>query len=71
MTPEQENLFKEELQKELQNAIIRGMSNGMKTVSKVFYDKIVNVNEETTREELLNIINELKRFCKTGLGIKE
>ena len=68
MTPEQ---FKEELQEELQNAMIRGMSNGMKTVSKVFYDKIVNVNEETTREELLNIINELKRFCKTGLDIKE
>ena len=57
MIPEQEKVFKEQLQKELQATMTRGMSIGMKSVSQVIYDKIGNVNETSSKEKLLNVIN--------------
>ena len=70
MTPEQEKLFEDKLKEELEKARLQGMSIGMKTVSKLIYDKIINVNSECSKNDLLRVIKDIKSFCETGLAIK-
>lgn len=69
MTPEQEKQFEDKLKEELEKARLQGMSIGMKTISKVVYDKVVNVNREHSKNDLLRVIKDIKSFCETGLAI--
>ena len=71
MTPEQEKLFEDKLKEELEKARLQGMSIGMKTISKVVYDKVVNVNRENSKNDLLRVIKDIKSFCETGLAINK
>lgn len=71
MTQEQEKLFEDKLKEELEKARIQGMSIGMKTVSKLIYDKIINVNREHSKNDLLRVVKDIKSFCETGLAINK
>ena len=71
MTPEQEKLFEDKLKEELEKARLQGMSIGMKTISKVVYDKVVNVNREHSKNDLLRVVKDIKSFCETGLAINK
>lgn len=71
MTQEQEKLFEDKLKEELEKSRIQGISIGMKAVSKVIYDKIVNVSREYSKNDLLRAIKDVKNFCETGLAIKD
>ena len=68
MTPEQEKLFEDKLKEELEKARLQGMSIGMKTISKVVYDKVVNANREHSKNDLLRVVKDIKSFCETGLA---
>ena len=69
MTPEQEKQFEDKLKEELEKARLQGVSIGMKTISKAIYDKVVNVNRENSKNDLLRVIKDIKSFCETGLDI--
>ena len=71
MTLEQEKLIEDKLTEQLEKARTIGLSIGAKTISKVIYDKVVNVNRECTKNDLLRIIKDVKSFCETGLAIKD
>lgn len=71
MTPEQEKQFEDKLKEELEKARLQGMSIGMKTISKVVYDKVVNVNREHSKNDLLRVVKDIKSFCETGLAINK
>lgn len=71
MTPEQEKQFEDKLKEELEKARLQGMSIGMKTISKVIYDKVVNVNRECSKNDLLRVVKDIKSFCETGLAINK
>lgn len=71
MTPEQEKEFEEKLKESLENARIQGLSIGMKTATKVIYDKVVNINRECSKNDLLRVIKDVRSFCETGLGINK
>ena len=71
MTPEQEKLFEDKLKEELEKARLQGMSIGMKTISKVIYDKVINVNRECSKNDLLRVVKDIKSFCETGLAINK
>ena len=71
MTPEQEKQFEDKLKEELEKARLQGMSVGMKTISKVIYDKVINVNRENSKNDLLRVVKDIKSFCETGLAIKD
>ena len=71
MTPEQEKQFEDKLKEELEKARLQGMSIGMKTISKVIYDKVVNVNRENSKNDLLRVVKDIKSFCETGLAINK
>ena len=70
MTKEQEKVFEDKLKEELEKARTIGLSIGAKTISKVIYDKLVNVNRECSKNDLLRVIKDIKSFCETGLAIK-
>ena len=71
MTPEQEKQFEDKLKEELEKARLQGMSIGMKTISKVVYDKVVNVSREQSKNDLLRVVRDIKSFCETGLAINK
>jgi len=71
MTTEQEKLFEDKFKDSLEKARIQGMSIGLKTVSKVIYDKIKTCDRTNTKNDLLRAIKEVKTFCETGLAIKD
>ena len=71
MTPEQEKQFEDKLKEELEKARLQGMSIGMKTISKVIYDKVINVNREHSKNDLLRVVKDIKSFCETGLAINK
>lgn len=70
MTQEEEKLVHDKVKEELEKARIQGLGIGAKTISKVIYDKIVNVNREYSKNDLLRVIKDIKSFCETGLAIK-
>ena len=69
MTPEQEKIFEDKLKEELEKARLQGLGIGMKTISKVVYDKVVNVSREHSKNDLLRVVKDIKSFCETGLAI--
>lgn len=71
MTPEQEKQFEDKLKEELEKARLQGMSIGIKTISKVVYDKVVNVSREHSKNDLLRVVKDIKSFCETGLAINK
>lgn len=71
MTSEQEKQFEDKLKEELEKARLQGMSIGMKTISKVIYDKVVNVSREQSKNDLLRVVKDIKSFCETGLAINK
>ena len=71
MTPEQEKQFEDKLKEELEKARLQGMSIGMKAISKVIYDKVINVNRECSKNDLLRVVKDIKSFCETGLAINK
>ena len=70
MTPEQEKIFEDKLKDELEKARLRGMSIGMKAITGVVYDKVKNVSRDNTKNDLLRVVKDIKKFCETGLDIK-
>jgi hypothetical protein len=70
MTPEQEKEFEDKLKESLEKARIQGLGIGAKAISKVIYDKVVNVNRDCTKNDLLRVVRDIKKFCETGLAIK-
>ena len=70
MTPEQEKIFENKLKEELGKARLQGMSIGMKSISGVVYDKVKNVSRDNTKNDLLRVVKDIKKFCETGLDIK-
>lgn len=70
MTPEQEDIFRKKLEKELVAARIQGMISGISIVSNVVYEKVVNVDNKCTKDDLLKIIKSIKEFCEKGLNTK-
>jgi len=70
MTPDQEKVFEDKLKEELEKARLQGLGIGAKTISKVIYDKIANINRECSKNDLLRVIKDIKSFCETGLAIK-
>lgn len=71
MTPEQEKQFEEKLKTELEKARLQGIGIGAKSVSGVIYDKIKNVSRGNTKNDLLRVVKDIKKFCETGLAIRE
>lgn len=71
MTNEQEKLFENQLKEELEKARLQGMGIGSKAISKVIYDKIAGVGRDSSKNDLLRVIKDIKAFCETGLNIKE
>lgn len=71
MTKEHEELFEEKLKVELEKARLQGIGIGAKSVSGVIYDKIKNVSRGNTKNDLLRVVKDIKKFCETGLAIKE
>lgn len=71
MTPEQEKQFENKLKEELEKAKLQGIGIGMKTVSKVIYDKVINANRECSKNDLLRVVKDIKSFCETGLAINK
>lgn len=71
MTPEQEKQFEDKLKEELEKARLQGIGIGAKSVSGVIYDKIKNVSRSNTKNDLLRVVKDIKKFCETGLAIKE
>jgi len=71
MIPEQEKLLQDKLKEALEKANLRGMSIGMKSIAKVIYDKVVNVNRNYSKNDLLRVVKDIRKFCETGLAIKE
>lgn len=70
MTQEEEKLIHDKLKEELEKARLQGLGIGAKTISKVIYDKIANINRECSKNDLLRVIKDIKLFCETGLTIK-
>jgi len=70
MNKEQEELFEQKLNEELEKAKIQGMAIGCKSVSKVIYDKINNISRNFTKNDLIRIIKDVQKFCEVGLNIK-
>ena len=71
MTPEQEKQFEEKLKEELEKVRLQGIGIGAKSISGVIYDKVKNVSRSNTKNDLLRVIKDIKKFCETGLTIKE
>lgn len=71
MTPEQEKQFEEKLKAELEKARLQGIGIGAKSISGVIYDKVKNVSRGNTKNDLLRVVKDIKKFCETGLAIKE
>ena len=71
MSPEQESLLQQQLKEELEKTRLQGMTIGMKAVSKVVYDKVINVNRKYSKNDLLRVIKNIKEYCETGLNLKE
>jgi hypothetical protein len=65
MTTEQEKEFTKIFEEKLNTAKTRGMSIGMKSISKVILDK-TNTFGKTAEE----IVEDIRQFCKVGLGEK-
>lgn len=70
MTQEEEKLIHDKLKEELEKARLQGLGIGAKTISKVIYDKIANINRECSKNDLLRVIKDIKSLCETGLAIK-
>lgn len=71
MTPEQEKQFEEKLKEELEKVRLQGIGIGAKSISGVIYDKVKNVSRSNTKNDLLRVIKDIKKFCETGLAIKK
>ena len=69
MNEEQTELFEQELKKELEKARLQGMAIGCKSVSKVIYEKLINAGRNSTKNDLIRVIKDIKKFFETGLGI--
>lgn len=54
----------------MRNVHIDGLKMGTNAICTVIMQKIENCNEESTKEELLISINNVKEFCKVSLGKK-
>jgi|GEM_PF-1880112 len=70
MNEEQTKIFEDALKKELEKARFEGLSVGCKSVSQVIYDKIKNVDRNCSRNNLIRVIKDIKKFCEVGLAIK-
>ena len=60
----QDKLLEETVKKALAKARNDGLAIGAKAVSKVILDKLENVTAETA----MVVIDDIIKFCKTGLG---
>ena len=71
MTPEQEKQFEEKLKEELEKVRLQGIGIGAKSISGVIYDKVKDVSRNNTKNDLLRVVKDIKKFCETGLAIRE
>ena len=69
MTTEQEKLIGDRIKESLEKSRVQGISIGAKSVSKVIYDKVSKSNRESSKNDLLRVIKEVRSFCETGLAI--
>lgn len=71
MTKEHEKIFEEELENQLKKARLQGIGIGAKSISKVIHDK-TNVDfSKMSKNDVVRIVKDIKKFCETGLAIKE
>lgn len=71
MTKEQEELFEGELKKQIENATLRGMGIGAKSISAAIYEKVKVDTTKMSKNDVVRILKDIKKFCETGLAIKE
>lgn len=71
MNEEQTKVFEDKLKEELDKVRLEGLAVGCKSVSQVIYDKIKNVDRNCTKNDLIRVIKDIKKFCEVGLAIKE
>ena len=70
MTDGQEKTFASELKKELDKSKLEGFTLGSKIVSKLIYNKVVNVDRNYSKNDLLRVIKDIKLACSKGLTDK-
>lgn len=58
----------EAIKDQLQKARVQGMLGGAKAICSVVLKRIADVNEESSKEELLAAVEEVRQFCKKSLG---
>lgn len=71
MTQEQEKFFENELREQLEKARLQGVGIGAKSISKVIYDKTNGDLRSLGKNDLIRVVKDIRKFCETGLGIKE
>lgn len=69
MTEEQLKTLEDTYKEQLEKATLRGIAVGSKSISKVIYDKLKNVDRSYSKNDLIRVIKDLKKFCETGLNI--
>ena len=59
------------IEKAMNDQYLRGLAVGCKSVTGVIYNKVKNVNRNSTKNDLIRVIKDIVKFCETGLAIKE
>lgn len=71
MTDNQEKLIESKIKEQLDKTRIQGIGIGAKSVSSVVYDKIKHINSQSSKNDLLRAIKDIRQFCETGLAINK
>lgn len=61
----------EAIQKQLQRAQFNGISVGTKTICSVVVKKLEDITEESSKEEMLDVIEKVRAFCNVPLATEE
>jgi DNA topoisomerase VI subunit A len=71
MTDEQQQLFEQQLKEQLEKARLQGLSVGAKTFTKIIYDKTASVTKQSSKNDLLRVLKDIRTFCETALSKKD
>lgn len=69
MTPEQKQLLADKINEELAKAKTEGLLIGKTAMVGVIYTKLKNINHNSTKNDLLRVIEDIKSFCEKSLDI--
>ena len=61
----------EAIQQQLQRAQFNGIAVGTKTICSVIVKKLEGITEESSKEEMFDIIEKVRAFCNVPLAAEE